>query len=330
MPTALEVAQAYREQLLKQDAASMDRLIRAYRTSFDMLKYQLESLVMEASENGWTAGQLQRAGRYKALMAQIADELRDLQGLTKSEIYKVTDLNIKMGLEQANGLMAAVAGDQNLAVMFNKLNPEAVKSLIGFLSPDSPLYQRLGELSAVSTERIANDFVNGITAGWNPKKIAQVFLQDWGISLTDAMRMTRTAGLWAYREANRASFVANRDVLDGWIWCADLSPRTCAACIAMDGSIHPDTETLNDHHNGRCSMVPIVKGFPPVIEQGRGEAWFNKQPESVQKEMLGPGKYEAWKDGKFNFTDLVSTKTDKVYGEMKRETTLKELIGDGE
>ena len=140
--------------------------------------------------------------------------------------------------------------------------------------------------------------------------------------------MTRTVQLYSYREATRANYIANSDVVEGWIWHADLSPTTCAECIAMHGTFHANDETLNDHHNGRCSMIPVVKGFDRITEEGAGEAWFNAQPESVQRDMLGPGKYEAWKEGQFDFSQLVSTQNDPVYGEMRVEATLKELLGE--
>jgi hypothetical protein len=73
-----------------------------------------------------------------------------------------------------------------------------------------------------------------------------------------------------------------------------------------------------------------VKGFDRIIEEGSGEEWFNAQSEATQRDMLGPGKYEAWKDGKFEFGDLSKTVDDPVYGPMRQEATLKELMGEGE
>jgi hypothetical protein len=43
---------------------------------------------------------------------------------------------------------------------------------------------------------------------------------------------------------------------------------------------------------------------------------------------MGATKFEAWKEGKFEFGNLSSTHTDDVYGEMRGETPLKDLIGE--
>jgi hypothetical protein len=43
---------------------------------------------------------------------------------------------------------------------------------------------------------------------------------------------------------------------------------------------------------------------------------------------MGPGKLEAWRDGKFTLADVPVTRPDDVYGQMRNEKTLAELTGD--
>lgn len=59
-----------------------------------------------------------------------------------------------------------------------------------------------------------------------------------------------------------------------------------------------------------------------------GESWFSRQPESVQREMMGPGKFEAWQKGQFEFSQLSKDYDDPAYGTLKREATLTELTGE--
>ena len=75
-------------------------------------------------------------------------------------------------------------------------------------------------------------------------------------------------------------------------------------------------------------MLPVVKGFDQVIEGGAGETWFNSQSDATQKDMLGDTKWQAWKDGKYEFGDLVGTRMDDVYGEMRYERSLKDILGE--
>lgn len=110
-----------------------------------------------------------------------------------------------------------------------------------------------------------------------------------------------------------------------------LVVHNCMSCLNMHGSFHPVTESLNDHHNGRCVAIPNVKqakafGLPqPEIEPG--QQWFERQSEAFQRERMGPGMFDAWKAGKFDFRDLSVPYDDPVYGEMLRESTLVGLLG---
>jgi hypothetical protein len=174
----------------------------------------------------------------------------------------------------------------------------------------------------------------GIALGWNPRKVAKVITKQFGAGLTWSMRTVRTAQLWSYREATRASYLANPRIVKGWIWSSAQDNRTCMSCIAMDGTWHPSTEVLNDHHNGRCAMLPDTVTYrdlgldvdtPPLITES-GEEWFKRQPESVQKRMMGKGVHEQWQAGAFKFGQLTQTYDDSVYGEMRRQATLEQLM----
>ena len=109
------------------------------------------------------------------------------------------------------------------------------------------------------------------------------------------------------------------------MWRAALDLRTCMSCVRQHGSIHPTSEMLRDHHRGRCGPVPIVRGATWQYDVEGGEDWFNRQPASVQRRMMGPGMYSAWRRNEFAFTDLSRPYTDDVYGEMLRAATLGEL-----
>jgi len=97
--------------------------------------------------------------------------------------------------------------------------------------------------------------------------------------------------------------------------------------VAQHGTLHDLSETLNDHHNGRCAMLPAVKGFDSPLNGFTGEQWFAQLPANQQQAMLGPGKYTAWKAGQFEFSALSGMRVDPVYGPMRVEETLQSLVG---
>ena len=322
----LQAADAYRIQLLAKDAQALNRLIDAYKRSYSRLLSAVDALTLQIGQDAPTAGQVIRLQRYKSLMAQVAEELSGLQSLTRNEIELATELGIDLGSKQARELLSyVVTGTPSIAGQFNALPRGVIQQLLGFLAPDGPLYKRLMTLAPYNASLVSDAITSGVALGFNPRKIAALVRDAFGGGLTDALRFVRTAQLWSYREASRATYTVN-DVQE-WIWHAELGPRTCPSCLAMHGTRHPMSETLNDHHNGRCAMIPVVEGFPTVVEPGEGEAWLRDQPESVQRQILGKGKFEAWRDGGTPFADLTTVRNDPVYGPMRVEAPLWQFLG---
>jgi hypothetical protein len=178
--------------------------------------------------------------------------------------------------------------------------------------------------------------VEGIALGYNPRKVAGIIEQELGQGLDWCLRTARTAQLYAYREGTRAAYLANPEIVTGWEWLATKDERTCMSCIAMDGTIHKADERLNDHHNGRCAMLPLVVDYadlglnvPRRSAEPRQTAsqWFAEQDEMMQKGMMGEAKWEAWKGGKFKLQDVTGEHTDRVYGPMRVERSLVDILG---
>ena len=103
------------------------------------------------------------------------------------------------------------------------------------------------------------------------------------------------------------------------------------SCWAQHGSVHEVNEPLQSHHNCRCTQIPLVPlaarlGIkPPDVPPG--EELFKGLSEVEQRKLMGPGMYDAWREGKFSFSDLSVPYEDKIYGTMARVATLKELVG---
>ena len=94
----------------------------------------------------------------------------------------------------------------------------------------------------------------------------------------------------------------------------------------MHGTVHPLTEPLNDHHNGRCAMLPYPYGQKVITLTGKD--YFDNLPEADQIARMGKGRYQAYKDGLFQFDQLTRELDNDVYGLMRSETPLKELLNE--
>ena len=318
----LRLSRQFREALRRHDQQALNRLIRAYEHVYSRLKDKIDLLVDAIELTEPTTGQLVRMARYKALIKQVEAELRDYQVILRNEITNQSYDAIGFAGRDARRILQAYG----VTAGFNRLSTETIKTLLGFLDEGGPLWKRIGELAGANAAYVADKIVEGVSLGYNPRKIAGIIRDSLGGGLTDALRMTRTVQLWSYREATRANYLNNSDVVEGWIWWADLGGDPCMACIAEHGTVHGLDETLDDHYNGRCAMIPIVTGFPSIVEQ-TGEEWFNELPEAKQQELMGKEFYDAWKGGAFNLSDMHHKEEDDVYGQMTNVTPLWQLLG---
>jgi hypothetical protein len=207
--------------------------------------------------------------------------------------------------------------------------PDRMDILRQYIAPDGELAKSIAKWAPNAVEGVRNAVLEGVKLGQSPREIAVFIRKAYGANLTDALRMTRTTQIWSYREAIRANYIANSDVYKGWIWWANLDDRTCMSCIAQHGSVHPLSEPLDDHYNGRCTMLPYPMGLEVIdsLERDKtGADWFAKLNEAQQSKQMGKGAYEAWKAGKFDLSQLSKQVEDNIFGSMRVESALKDLV----
>lgn len=340
----IEAAERFREQLLRGERAQARRYVEAYSQIVRGLQGQIEALAAElATMEEPTAWKVARLKRWLDLRGQIAREIGRFGAFVDTDLQTLVGQQVALGLQHAEQLTLAGLPEElaaGLRTQWNRLPAEAVLRLMGFLSPGSPLHDALVEqLGESVADQVGRALLRGVTLGWNPRKIASWMARELGQGLTWALRTARTAQLWAYREASRASYVANSDIVEGWIWHAKLGDgRTCMSCIAMHGTVHEPGEVLNDHHNGRCAMVPLtvswetlgLRGLPdtrPTVQAGRD--WFDGLSAAEQQRYMGRSMWQAWQEGKVGWDDLSKEHEDAVYGLMRVMPSLRELLGDG-
>jgi len=327
--TILELSRQFRRAIDKNDAAALRRLVDAYTRIYAKLQDKINLLTDVIEMENPTRAQLARMERYKSLIAQVEAEMTNYQTILANEVEAIGRDAITFASRDTARMMKAIGSEYGVDVAFQRLPTEAIKSLLGFLAEDGPLFERIGTYAGEAAQTVANTILEAVAMGKGPREVARLIRKDLGENLTAALRTTRTVQLWSYREATRANYLNNSDIIEGWYWYAALENDPCMACIAEHGTFHTMDETLDDHYNGRCAMLPAIRGLGNPVEQS-GEEWFNTLDEGKQKELMGQGKYEAWKEGQFEFNQMIGKHTDDVYGQMTTETALKDLIGGGE
>lgn len=164
--------------------------------------------------------------------------------------------------------------------------------------------------------RVAGQVASGnLPVGEYAPKLGSRLDADESVSLRATAK--QPASLEQIREGLLRSVPAGRDVL-----------RALAGNVVLDRVLDVSGRRFSGHvynlqtqghwysansiiaHN--CDMLPIVPDVAnPVAESG--QAWFERQPESTQLSIMGPGRFDAWKSGT-PLSDMATKTHDPVWG----------------
>lgn len=321
--------------LLAQDyAPAAQRLNVAYQSSLESITTTLSQFTDQLTPS-YPANYDPQAEGVRAAVERfrngIQRDLAPLQNAINAEVPDLQRSGAARGYEA--GLLNLQAG--GVGVQWNTTTQESIVSAINYV--DKPAFNSaVSFLGNYHGEQVGNLIIAAVAQGENPRTVARIAEQYFTLSgnpLRDAERLARTTQIYAARTGTNEIY--KRYGVERWMWSANLgNPRTCLACIAMHGTLHPTTEILNDHHNGRCAAVPITPtweslglvGGEPQWETGVN--WFARQEEDIQRQAMGPALYYAWNRGMFQFTPqaVVGTYNNPIFGEMRRRKPNYEIV----
>lgn len=298
---------------LKIDRTTSD-LAAAWSRAWDEIASEwdaaIEDLVAATHDGQWpTRAQINRSRRAQAALQAASDALTGLSGETQVRI--VGDLPGLLSLaEQQQRALIGVQLPRDAAVDWARLDGQALKAIVKRTTRQ--ITALTWPLAAEATDAMRSALIRGVAVGDNPRTAARDMVArvkgafDGGY--TRAENIARTEMIDAHREAARQAQDANRDVLQGWRWTAALSDRTCPACLSKHGQVFDlDEPGPLGHQSCRCARTPVTRswqdlGFDlpePTGSAPTGPEWLAKQPEAVQRKILGPKRYEAWKAGQY-------------------------------
>lgn len=323
-----EGRRAFQRSLKATDPNSAKRLADAYKGTLKSLDKAIADLQKKASEKGLTPEEFQKSQALKDLRGEVRRELDAFQRVLREELA----LTQRRAAGEAAKLASGMIGG------FGQPDPRAIASAIDYL--DRPAMQNLlGQYGQYHADEIGNIALRGIGTGKNPLETARMISSYLDMMpITDAERFTRTLGNWSLRRGVQESWKQMDGLVRGWTWISARDKHCCMSCIAMHGTVHKLDETLNDHHSGRCTPAPITPSWSEFgFEDGQdfapgetGQQWFERQPERTQRAMMGSARWMAWQDKAFTFADIPTEYNNEVYGKMRREKSLVEMLGAAE
>lgn len=328
-------------ELAARQQAAADQMLAAWSQSYQNVLVEIDRF------NAKVAAALAAGDPVSPAWAYQKGRLKALLDTTRQEVGRyATDASQAAVAAQAAAVNAAqresaqltqtAMTQQGIEATLRTTDPRAlIQQAVGFTGDGTVLAEHLAKtLTPETVDGVRATVVKGLALGKGQDWMARELTRNFALAHTRAETIMRTETLRAYREVSRATYEANTDVLEGWTWQAHLDARTCIACAVMDGTLHPVTDTLDGHPRCRCAMLPRTKswedlGVPgladtrPKVPAGRD--WIEAQPESVQRAMMGPAKFDAWKRGDITLDDMVAQHHSDDWGTMRTERSLKSI-----
>lgn len=293
-------------------------------------------LARKAAGEPLTPAQITQLARTQRALAMTSVRLQELA----AEIGPLLEDSVREVVERTADLTTSVAQsqmppvDSKLLPSFTRVDQSALEQIIE---------RSLGQIHASSLpladdaiDALKSSLIRAVPSGWGPAAAAAEMLRrtrsSFNGGLTRAMTLARTEILTAHRVASQAQNQGNPAVT-GWTWQAEYSSRTCAACLAMSGTVHPKEEYgPNGHPNCRCTALPITKswrdmGFdidePPSLLQDP-EDWMRENPQDAVS-ALGPDRYRMWMEGQIDLKDMATLKKNSEWMDHYTMTPLSDL-----
>lgn len=299
------------------------------------------------------------AGTSPALERRLSDlqnEADRLAGegkaLTPDNPYLVS-LSVTLGEEMArqNAVLTGLAGDvqadaitaagtlnrqlslggltdgqlAQFGIRYNIPDPDALNAVVDYTGR-AEFARAMGISSDVVLKTVQNQILMGVANGWSPNRLAETLaFTVKNLPLSQATTMMRTLQLSAYRQATFLYDQQNADIIQRRVRIGALDGRICMACLALHGTVLGPTETVNDHHNGRCiSLAIIIPSISPRIITG--EQYWAGLSEGEKRALAGAGAYEAISSGRAQLRDFVETYQDDLFGEMVKSKSLGDVL----
>ena len=161
--------------------------------------------------------------------------------------------------------------------------------------------------AAVSPEADAATIAHNLTSTAGPMPTAERYAES----------LTHSAVQRIATDARRAVMQANPGAISGYEVAETLDSRTCAQCLAYDGSTYdlegePTGSTVLPfrggppyHMNCRGMLVPIMEGSAPSGGL-TAEEWLDRKTPAQQDDILGKGRAALYRKGSLTLRDLVS------------------------
>lgn len=322
-------------------------LVAAWVTAWDEIAAEFIAVVGELMQLGgdrWpTRAQVLRTRRTHSALDLAARTMQGLIDEARADIAAAARDAATAAMHAQNEIVASqlpYGSTRAAAARHRQVNDNAIDAIVRRTAEQ--VNDATWPLSDDATEAMKAELVRGVVLGKNPRAAASTMVKrvegQFNGGLARAANIARTEILDAHRSAAEVSQTGHDDVLEGWIWHAELKKdrgRTCPSCWAKHGTLHPLSEPGPlDHQSGRCSRVPKTKswaalGFVGLDEPGdeipTGPQVFAGLPRDEQTAVMGRRRLELLQTGQIDWADLSQLRTTSGWRDSYGVRPIKDL-----
>src|SRR3990167_6272046 len=315
---------------LAADRALLKDLTDRYGKSFEAVRAELAVITKQitaarAAGENVSAAWLFQQGRLERFERELGKQLTIYLDLAQRKIEAAQVKALIDGQTDARSMLAStVPSGLDVAPA---LPVEQLERMVLGTRPGTPLGTLLAGLGARAQQEARDKLIEGVALGLGTREIGRNLRDSFAGNGVRSLLVARTEVIRTYRDAALSTYRKNPKVVQGWIWIAQLGPRTCPICIARHGSFHGLDEDFAANPACRCSPAPSTRtwadlGAPDVAETRlvpeTGSDLFARQDAGTQRRILGPGKQKLYEDGEVKIDELMEGEEKPIWGRMTK------------
>jgi len=331
-----DLLREHRRKLIEREEATFREMLAVYSDLQRELRSQyneIQKVITDAAASGVeiSPAWAMRSRRIKQLLAQVQEQVVRFGGRVTGVVSREQEAAIRIAVSQTSEVIRVIVSfvtrlGEKLGIVRkpsavtsaappigSTLNVRAIESAVGMMGNGSPMTAYFEKTFAPAVaERLRAEVIRAVATGTDFNTIARRLMAAGDITRSRALTMARTEVNRVRRATTLQIYRENPDI-EGWEWVASKSPRTCPACLAMDGRVFDLKDEFPQHINCRCTMIPVIKGMARP-ERETGAEWFDKQAYDIKEIILGKDAAAAYERGDITLNDMVGWATDKDFG----------------
>ena len=234
--------------------------------------------------------------RLQALLAQVDRTLEEAHDRIAGIFDGVVTDTAATEADFIARLSAASVGTE---VALATVSPQQLRSA-AVSRPFQGRYLRdfVSEMSTADRRRVAGQIRMAYLEGESVRGAIGRVRRVHDVSKRGAEVLVRTSFTHINARAVEQNAAANPDLFRKWQFIAVLDTRTTPRCRALAGSVfdHGSGPLPPQHPNCRSTIASLPPGVS-TFGDTTFASWLKRQPATYQRDVLGPRRYERYRDG---------------------------------